>query len=136
MTKGRCFLYQPSTSRKPTHPNEIHIRPTQSISLRTDAQFEEYLHTYLMPNASNTTLAQLMSYYPSDPSQGSPFDTEDLNALTPQFKRIAAILGDAVFQAPRRFFLQSQSGKQSIWSYGTCWMIIGHEVDLFWGGSE
>lgn len=72
-----------------------------------------------MPNASTTTITQLMTYYPSDPTQGSPFDTGYLNALTPQFKRIAAIQGDMVFQAPRRFFLQNRSGKQPIWTYGT-----------------
>ncbi|KAF8127254.1 Alpha/Beta hydrolase protein [Boletus edulis] len=88
-----------------------------TINITTDAQLEEYLHTYWIPNASTTTIAQLMTYYPSDPSQGSPFDTGDLNALSPQFKRIAAIQGDIIFQAPRRFFLQSRSGKQSIWTY-------------------
>jgi acetylcholinesterase len=118
MTKGRHSPSQPSTSRKP-HPNE-YVQAIQSTrSPRTDAQLEEYLHTYWMPNAPATTLAQLMSYYPSDPTQGSPFGTGDLYALTPQFKRIAAIQGDTVFQAPRRFFLQSRSGKQSIWTYGT-----------------
>ncbi|KAH0832386.1 Alpha/Beta hydrolase protein [Lanmaoa asiatica] len=90
-----------------------------TLNITTDAQFEEYLHTYWMPSTSMATLAQLMTYYPSDPTQGSPFDTGDLNALTPQFKRLAAFQGDAVFQAPRRFFLQNRSGKQSIWTYGT-----------------
>ncbi|KAG6375209.1 hypothetical protein JVT61DRAFT_3421 [Boletus reticuloceps] len=84
-----------------------------------DAQLEEYLHMYWMLNACTTTIAQLMMYYPSDPSQGSPFDTGNLNVLSPQFKQITAIQGDIIFQAPRRFFLQSQSGKQSIWTYGT-----------------
>ncbi|KAF8554667.1 alpha/beta-hydrolase [Imleria badia] len=76
-----------------------------TLNVMTNAQFEDYLHTYLMPNASTMMLAQLTTYYPSDPGQGSPFDTGDLNALTPQHKRIAAIR-----EMP-------QSGKQSVWTY-------------------
>jgi acetylcholinesterase len=55
--------------------------------------------------------------YPQDIARGSPFGTGDQNAITPQFKRISAILGDLVFQAPRRFFLRHRSGKQKTWSY-------------------
>ena len=58
-----------------------------------------------------------MKYYPSDPTQGSPFDTGYLNVLTPQFKQLAAVQGDAFFQALRRFLLQNRSGKQNIWTY-------------------
>lgn len=55
--------------------------------------------------------------YPSDPTVGSPFDTGSANVITPQFKRIAAIQGDLVFQAPRRFFLQQRSDKQKTWAF-------------------
>lgn len=55
--------------------------------------------------------------YTSDITKGSPFDTGYMNALTPQFKRMAAIQGDLVFQAPRRFFLQHRAGKQPTWSF-------------------
>jgi len=58
-----------------------------------------------------------MVYYPQDPTEGSPYDTGILNALSPQFKRIAAIQGDALFQAPRRFFLQKRSGSQHTWAF-------------------
>jgi acetylcholinesterase len=61
----------------------------------------------------------VLTLYPQDITQGSPFDTGDENGFTPQFKRIAAILGDIVFQAPRRFFLQQRPGKQKTWSYRT-----------------
>jgi uncharacterized membrane-anchored protein len=30
---------------------------------------------------------------------------------------LAALLGDVVFQVPRRFFLQQRSGKQNTWFY-------------------
>ncbi|KAG9308829.1 hypothetical protein JVU11DRAFT_11459 [Chiua virens] len=88
-----------------------------TLNITTDAEFEEYIGTYMVSNASTAELAQLMTYYPSDPALGSPFDTGDNNALTPQFKRIAAFLGDFVFQAPRRFFTQSLSRKQNVWTY-------------------
>ena len=88
-------------------------------AFRTDAEFEEYIQTYYLPNASNATLAQVMEYYPCDPAEGSPFSTSDLNTLTPQFKRLAAFQGDAIFQAPRRVLLQNRFGKQSIWTYRT-----------------
>ena len=87
--------------------------------LRTDAQFEEYIETYYFPNASTATIEQVMKYYPSDPPEGSPFDTGYLNMLTPQFKRLAALEGDLGYQAMRRFLLENRSGKQSIWTYRT-----------------
>ncbi|KIJ12829.1 hypothetical protein PAXINDRAFT_117796 [Paxillus involutus ATCC 200175] len=87
------------------------------LNITTDIQLEEYIQTYLFPDATSTTIQELMQYYPANITQGSPFDTGVLNALTPQFKRIAAFQGDAVFQAPRRFFLQNRSGKQPLWTY-------------------
>lgn len=59
-----------------------------------------------------------MIFYPSDVTQGSPFDTGILNAITLQFKRIAALLGDSVFQAPRRWFLQNAlKSNPDIWVF-------------------
>ncbi len=60
-----------------------------------------------------------MAQYTSSITAGSPFDTSILNAITPQFKRIAAFIGDAVFQAPRRFFINKAASKQKVWSYCT-----------------
>ena len=61
----------------------------------------------------------LLTLYPENVTQGSPYDTGTQNALTPEFKRIASILGDFVFQAPRRYFLQTVSDKQNTWFYCT-----------------
>ncbi|KIJ10877.1 hypothetical protein PAXINDRAFT_85351 [Paxillus involutus ATCC 200175] len=88
-----------------------------TISLRTDTQFQEYVHTYWLPEVPSTTIQELMDFYPANISQGSPFDTGVLNAITPQFKRIAAFQGDIIFQAPRRLLLQHRSGKQPLWTY-------------------
>ncbi|KAJ7786713.1 Alpha/Beta hydrolase protein [Mycena olivaceomarginata] len=72
-----------------------------TLNVTTDAEFTEYI----------------TSLYPNDITAGSPFDTSILNAATSQFKRLAAFQGDAVFQAPRRFFQQSRSGKQKQWGF-------------------
>jgi hypothetical protein len=62
---------------------------------------------------------KLLQLYPQDPAQGSPYDTGTQNALTPEFKRMASILGDLVFQAPRRLFLNTVAAEQNTWSYCT-----------------
>ncbi|KIJ18027.1 hypothetical protein PAXINDRAFT_9113 [Paxillus involutus ATCC 200175] len=90
-----------------------------TLNVTTDTQFEEYIQTYWFPDAPSTTIKEVMQHYPANISQGSPFGTGMLNALTPQFKRLAALQGDAVFQAPRRFFLQNRSGKQALWTYAS-----------------
>ncbi|KAF4580247.1 hypothetical protein EYR40_003229 [Pleurotus pulmonarius] len=83
----------------------------------TNAQFRTYIKTFYMPQSTDAELDQIMNLYPSDITKGSPFGTGILNVLSPQFKRLAAFQGDAVFQAPRRFFLEQRSGKQSTWSF-------------------
>ncbi|KAF8837132.1 alpha beta-hydrolase [Paxillus ammoniavirescens] len=88
-----------------------------TLNVTTDTQFEEYFQTYWFPNVPSTTIKEIMQYYPANISQGSPFDTGTLNAFTPQFKRIAALQGDAAFQAPRRLLLHNRSGKQALWTY-------------------
>ena len=88
-----------------------------SIRSRTESQLRTYLTTYFLPNASESDIDQLLTFYPNDVTQGSPFGTGPLNAITPQYKRIAAILGDVVFQSPRRFFLENRSSEQNAWSF-------------------
>ncbi|KAI0265664.1 carotenoid ester lipase precursor [Gloeopeniophorella convolvens] len=87
------------------------------LNVTTDDEFRDYVAQYFLPNATSDQLDELLTLYPSAISQGSPFDTGLLDALTPQFKRIAAVLGDLAFQAPRRFFLQQRSGTQNTWSF-------------------
>jgi len=80
---------------------------------------------------------EVLTLYPQNVTLGSPYDTGTANALTAQYKRISSIMGDAVFQAPRRFFLSALSGRQNIWSYvSKRWKdlpILGsvHGSDLF-----
>ncbi|KAA1472206.1 alpha/beta-hydrolase [Dentipellis sp. KUC8613] len=113
-------------------------------NLTTDNEVREYLHQNYLPDASSAEVEQVLKLYPADPASGSPFGTGDANAFTPEFKRLAAFQGDLVFQAPRRFFLQHQSGKQSIWSYlckrqkgiPVIGSFHGSEIPSFWGPGD
>ena len=87
------------------------------IRSRTESQLRTYITTYFLPNASEADIDKLLTLYPEDVTQGSPFDTGSLNVITPQYKRIAALLGDIVFQSSRRLFLEQRSPKQDTWSF-------------------
>ncbi|KAJ7480556.1 Alpha/Beta hydrolase protein [Mycena latifolia] len=88
-----------------------------TLNVTTDAEFLAWIKTFWLPQASSALMNTMDSMYPNDITDGSPFDMGVLDALTPQFKRIAAFQGDGVFQAPRRFFQQSRSGKQKQWGF-------------------
>ncbi|KAK1221156.1 hypothetical protein PQX77_016055 [Marasmius sp. AFHP31] len=88
-----------------------------TLNVTTNPEFRNYVESPLIATISDPELDKLVAVYPQDITQGSPYHTGILNPLTPQFKRIASIQGDAVFQAPRRFFLEHLSGKQNIWSF-------------------
>ena len=90
---------------------------TDGNCFRTEAEVRSYISSDYISGISSSDLDQLLDLYPSDITQGSPFDTGILNAVTPEFKRLAAIQGDLVFQAPRRLFLQNTVDKQPVWSY-------------------
>ncbi|KIY61021.1 alpha/beta-hydrolase [Cylindrobasidium torrendii FP15055 ss-10] len=88
------------------------------LNVTTDDEFRTYLsNVFLQGAGSDEDIDTILGLYPSDPSVGSPYDTGSANAITPQFKRIASFQGDAVFQGPRRFFLNALSGKTDVWSY-------------------
>ena len=82
---------------------------------RSERALREYIATNYIPKISQDDMEKLLKLYPNDIQEGSPFNTGILNALTPQFKRIAAIQGDLVFTAPRRFFLEQRSSEQPTW---------------------
>lgn len=88
-----------------------------NMNITTEKAFSEYIQTNYLNSISASQMEQVLAAYPADPAAGSPFGTGDANALTPQYKRLAAIQGDIVFQAPRRFFLQSSSDLTRKWSY-------------------
>lgn len=88
-----------------------------SRSFRTEDQFRQYMSTVWYPRNPVSELDQLWTFYPADVTKGSPFDTGNKNALTPQFKRISAFIGDSVQDGPRRTFLQKASTKNKVWAY-------------------
>ncbi|KAH8831768.1 Alpha/Beta hydrolase protein [Flagelloscypha sp. PMI_526] len=107
-----------------------------SLNITTEAQLKEYVKTYWLQPATDDVLNELSVLYPQDPTQGCPYDTGLANQLSPQNKRIASFIGDGVFQAPRRFFLEQRAGKQPIWSYnnkklkGLPFIGAGHGTDI------
>jgi acetylcholinesterase len=62
-------------------------------------------------------VSALKRFLPSDPTRGSPFNTGKRNQLSPQFKRMAALIGDMAFIAPRRYFAQVRSDKQPVYVF-------------------
>ncbi|EGF99066.1 uncharacterized protein MELLADRAFT_112983 [Melampsora larici-populina 98AG31] len=70
----------------------------------------------LLPGAAPHEITDLLKLYPSDPAQGSPFNTGLQNQLNPVSKQMAALFGDIAYQGLRRFF--SQSVQASIPVYG------------------
>ncbi|KAJ6482757.1 carotenoid ester lipase precursor [Mycena sanguinolenta] len=88
-----------------------------ALNLSTTAELVTYWQTFYFPHTPREEVAAVLALYPSDPAAGSPFNTSDANALTPMFKRYAAIMGDFTFQGPHRFFMQHRSDLQPAWSY-------------------
>ncbi|KAF5315218.1 hypothetical protein D9619_007256 [Psilocybe cf. subviscida] len=88
-----------------------------NLNVTTTTQFKAYLKGTFLPGLTDTQVEKVAALYPADITEGSPFGTGILNALSPQFKRLAAFQGDGVFQAPRRWLLQHTAGKQDIWVY-------------------
>ncbi|KAH8989912.1 carotenoid ester lipase precursor [Lactarius hatsudake] len=113
-------------------------------NVTTDADLRAYLAEFILINVTAAQMDQVLTLYPQDITQGSSFDTGTENALTPEFKRIASLFGDFVFQAPRRLFLKNASGKQNTWSYLTKRLkslpilgsAHGSDVAIIYGGQD
>ncbi|KAF8320861.1 alpha/beta-hydrolase [Clavulina sp. PMI_390] len=85
----------------------------------------DYFHGFVARsdyNAFASTMEEALSLYPDDPSQGSPFEPE-LYGVAPthrfygddnQYKRIAAMIGDSMFEGGRRAFLSTLSKKDPL----------------------
>ncbi|RXW11313.1 hypothetical protein EST38_g14542 [Candolleomyces aberdarensis] len=68
-------------------------------------------------DALGAAFDQVLTLYPEEPSVGSPYGTGDeLSDLPPSYKRHASILGDLVFDAPRRM-LSEAAAKAGVKSY-------------------
>lgn len=87
------------------------------LNVTNDADFQEYFNTVFFPQLNADQVEALTSLYPEDPASGLPFGTGDLNQLGPEYKRLAALVGDYTFQAPRHDLLNLQSGLRNAWTY-------------------
>ncbi|KAI0794097.1 carotenoid ester lipase precursor [Fomes fomentarius] len=88
-----------------------------SMNITTDDQFSQYVSQNWFPGSTVSDLSNLLSLYPSSPAAGSPFDTGSDNAFTPEYKRIAALQGDWIFQGPRRLLLDRYSVRGNAYSF-------------------
>ncbi|TAQ84606.1 hypothetical protein B7494_g7073 [Chlorociboria aeruginascens] len=86
-------------------------------NITTEAELISYFSTVFFADATTAQVQALVANYPADPAAGSPFRTGTLNEFYPQFKRLAAILGDLTFTLTRRAFLASVSADVPSWSY-------------------
>nr|ABC39650.1 lipase [Geotrichum candidum] len=86
-----------------------------ALNATTTPHVKKWLQ-YIFYDASEASIDRVLSLYPQTLSVGSPFRTGILNALTPQFKRVAAILSDMLFQSPRRVML-SATKDVNRWTY-------------------
>ncbi|KAF7342113.1 Carboxylic ester hydrolase [Mycena venus] len=94
-----------------------------SAAINTSAQIVDQLNTSFYPCASASALQNaigtLLELYPDVPALGCPFNTgNDTFGISPVFKQAAALIGDVVIQAPRRFWSQMASAKGTkVYSY-------------------
>lgn len=91
-------------------------------NITTNAQLIGYLASFFPQNPNAVAdVTGLVNLYPNQPlagqPAGSPFNTAGLNNLYPQYKRLAAILGDVVFTLTRRVYLETVSSQVKCWSY-------------------
>lgn len=89
-------------------------------NITTTAQLVDYLTSYFFHDATAAQMETLIATYPNALLDGSPFDTGIFNEWYPQFKLLAAILGDLTFTLTRRAFLNLATvAKPSVpfWSY-------------------
>ncbi|KAJ8606319.1 hypothetical protein MRB53_041070 [Persea americana] len=91
-------------------------------NITTNDDVITYLTTYFPTNPNaRSDVTTLVSNYPNQPllgqPAGSPFNTSSANNLYPQFKRLAAILGDVVFTLSRRIYLHNLPSTLPRWSY-------------------
>ncbi|KAJ6506654.1 Alpha/Beta hydrolase protein [Mycena sanguinolenta] len=88
-----------------------------SLNVTTNSEFSDYVQSVYLPAGTPAEVARIAALYPQDPAFGSPFGTGDANALTPEFKRIAAFQGDIFFFGPRRLFLEHASKTHNTWGW-------------------
>ena len=90
------------------------------VNITTTEEIVDYLQDFFFFGATRAQLEELVAKYPDTSVYGSPFRTGGFNNWYPQYKRIAALLGDISFTMTRRAFLTlARKAKPNIpfWSY-------------------
>ncbi|RDW59730.1 carboxylic ester hydrolase-30 [Coleophoma cylindrospora] len=108
-------------------------------NITTIAELVTYLSEYFFHDATTASIEALVATYPDVTNDGSPFRTGILNNWYPQYKRLAAILGDLTFTLSRRAFLSVAATVNptvptwsylSSYDYGTAVLGTFHGSDL------
>lgn len=89
-------------------------------SITTEKLLVDYLGSVFFPNGSKHVLEEFVSLYANTSKDGAPFRTGNRWDVYPEFKRLAAIIGDHEFSLSRRIFLEaseSMSPDVPTWSY-------------------
>ncbi|KAK7031810.1 carboxylic ester hydrolase [Favolaschia claudopus] len=95
-----------------------------SLNITTDAEFLGYVHSNFFPETSSDELAEIARLYPSDPAQGSPFNTGTQFQVSPEYKRVAAFIGDMAMVSPLRFLAEHASSRQDVWT----WLVEANQA--------
>lgn len=88
-------------------------------TMNTDEDIRTYLRYGLGFDFPDSVVDEIMELYPDDPTQGIPLNTgsERFAEYGWQYKRIAAILGDVFYHAPRRHDTQRYAAHAPTYSY-------------------
>lgn len=112
-------------------------------NISTNAELIDYFASYFPSNPNAVEdVTGLAAEYPDQPllgqPAGSPFNTGALNNIYPQYKRLAAMLGDSTFTLTRRAYLDIITTQGvTAWSYLSTFdyglPILGtfHGTDIF-----
>lgn len=84
-------------------------------NITTEADLVAYLHTVFFHNTTRDEIASLVATYPENPD--SPAGVGASDVTYPEFKRLAAILGDWEFTFMARLLLETFSATVPAWSY-------------------
>ena len=113
------WAYLNGLSRNPFPPGKmgqssLHYRDQEDegtffgnlpIQRNNDFQLVDYFNNDCYLRAPRCKIEELVETYPDDPIAGSPFRRATSNEVYPQYKRLAAMLGDLFFTLTRRTFL-------------------------------
>ncbi|KAI3390867.1 hypothetical protein diail_8465, partial [Diaporthe ilicicola] len=103
-------------------------------NITTEADLVSYLQDVFFQNATRDEVASLVTTYPENPD--SPAGVGPSNTTYPEFKRLAAILGDWEFTFMSRLILEVFPATVPVWSYratyesGTPILGTYHSTDM------